>query len=105
MNVVLDRPLAEEVSEPRIYGPFPALLKGVDALGHQLEGETVLDDLSATDFTLRLGQPVDVGAELLVVIRLHGALVAVRSVISKVEQQAEGPSVVRASIVHSRFLS
>ena len=59
---------AERRAEPRIYGPFPVRVRGVDAEGARFSGEAALDDMSAADFNLCLPQRADVGRRLLAVI-------------------------------------
>jgi hypothetical protein len=90
---------------PRIYGPFPALLRGTDARGEQFQSEAELDDLSAADFNLRLRQPLEEGAKLFAVVRLHKAIVALRGIVLKAEPHGDGLWSLSVAIVHSRFLS
>jgi hypothetical protein len=91
---------------PRIYGPFMAIVRGVNAHGERFEIETAVDDLSATDCNLRLSQPVKAGAKLFVVARLHKALVAMHVIVLKSEAQEEDASWrLSVEIIHNRFLS
>ena len=90
---------------PRINGPFPALLRGVNARGEQFVSETELDDLSAVDFKLRLREPLEQGAKLFAVVRLYKALVAIQGIVLKAEPMEDGLSCLRVSILRNRFLS
>ena len=95
---------AAEHAEPRIYGPFPARVRGVDAGGARFEGEAALDEMSAGDFSLRLPQTSAVGRRLLVVIRLCRALVALRGVVLSAEPEPEGGCRLNVSVTRYRFL-
>jgi hypothetical protein len=91
---------------PRIYGPFSALVRGVNARGERFECETTLDDLSAADCNLRLAEPVPKDAKLFVVTRLYKALVAMHVLVIRAEQQEEsGLWCLSLAIIHNRFLS
>jgi hypothetical protein len=100
-----DRRHAGGRSEPRIYGPFPARVRGVDAGGARFQGEAALDEMSAGDFSLRLQQTSAVGRRLLVVIRLCSALVALRGVVLSAEPEPEGGCRLNVSVTRYRFLS
>lgn len=91
---------------PRIYGPFTALVRGVNAHGDRFECETALDDLSAVDCNLRLAEPMKTGAKLFVVTRLHKARVAIHVLVLKAEPSEEdGLWCLSVAIIHNRFLS
>lgn len=91
---------------PRIYGPFAATVRGTNALGVRFECETALDDLSASDCNLRLAEPVQAGAKLFVVTRLHKALVAMHVLVLKSElMEEDGQWCLSVQIIHNRFLS
>lgn len=62
--------LADRRSKPRIYDPFPALIKGLDRDGKLFEVKTVLDNLSFGGFHVRLMPCVETGAKLFLLIRL-----------------------------------
>jgi hypothetical protein len=107
---VLTRAVVEQNAQcdgaPRIYGPFPARVRGRDARGQQFESEAAVDDLSAADFNLRLRQQMEQGARLFTVARLHKALVAMRGIVLKAEPTADGLLwSLSIRIVHNRFLS
>ena len=96
---------AERRAEPRIYGPFPVRVRGVDAEGARFSGEAALDDMSAADFNLCLPQRADVGRRLLAVIRLCGAVVALSGVVRRAEPQGDGGCRLNVLVMRYRFLS
>lgn len=107
-RTIFSTPLAPYESQdaaPRISGPFAALVRGRDAGGERFEVETELDDLSASDCHLRLRQEVREGARLLVVARLHKALVAMHSIVLKAAQQDDGLWCLSLGIINNRFLT
>lgn len=61
---------ADRRSKPRIYDPFPTIVRGVDAYGEAFESETVLDNFGAGGLYLRLARRIERGTELDFVIRL-----------------------------------
>lgn len=95
---------AERRAEPRIYGPFPARVRGVDAGGARFNGEAALDDMSAADFNLCLPRRADVGRRLLVVIRLSGAVVALSGVVRLAEPHRDGGCRLNVRVTRYRFL-
>jgi hypothetical protein len=95
---------SEQAGEPRIYGPFPAVVKGVDARGERFKVSTVLDALTASDFCLRLRRLVNAGERLFVVVRIHRATVLLRGRVLQVESEDDGGCGLEVSITRSRFL-
>lgn len=89
---------------PRIYGPFPAVVKGVDALGRRFKTRAVVESLSAGDFRLHLRCLVKAGERLFVAARIHRAAVLLRGTVSRVELAAEGECGLEVAISRSRFL-
>ena len=92
-------------TEPRIYGPFPARVRGVDGGGARFRGEAELDGLSAGDFSLCLPHRAGVGRRLLVVFRLCRAQVALRGVVHRSEPHGDGGCRLGVTVTHYRFLS
>jgi len=91
---------------PRIYGPFTATVRGTNALGERFECETALDDLSASDCNLRMSEPIQAGAKLFLVTRLHKARVAMHVLVLKSElMEEDGLWCLSVEIIHNRFLS
>jgi hypothetical protein len=109
LESVFMRAVSETTAEydalPRICGPFPALVRGRNALGKQFESETTVDDLSALDLNLRLRQPVQADARLFAVVRLHRTLVAMHGIVLRAEPLGDGLWRFSIAIVHNRFLS
>lgn len=97
--------LTVERAAPRIRGPFPARVRGVDARGARFRGEAALDELSAGDFTMRLPHATAAGRRLFVVIRLCRALVALRGVVLSSEPEPRGGFSLNVSVTRYRFLS
>ncbi len=90
--------------EPRIYGLFPALVRGVDAAGEPFHVRTVLDNFSAGEFSLSLSKGVEVGGQLFVVAEIHAATVALHGTVSRLEPHADGGGRAVVSITHHRFV-
>lgn len=90
--------------EPRIYGLFPALVRGTDAAGKPFRVRTVLDNFSAGEFSLLFTKCVEVGAQLFVVAEIHDATVALHGTVARLEPQAEGDRRLFVSITHHRFV-
>jgi hypothetical protein len=65
----------ERRSKPRIYDLFRATVHGVDSSGEVFEADAVLDNLSAAGLYIQLGQCVDPGATLAIIVELSPALV------------------------------
>jgi len=60
----------ERRQAPRIDLPFPATVRGLDALGDRFEEQVVLGSLSARGLYLRLRRPVHIGARLFIYVKL-----------------------------------
>lgn len=90
--------------EPRIYGLFPALVRGVGADGEPFHVRTVLDNFSAGEFSLTLAGGVVVGGRLFVVAEIHAATVALHGTVSRHERHADGGSRAVVSVTHHRFI-
>lgn len=90
--------------EPRIYGLFPALVRGMGADGEPFHVRTVLDNFSAGEFSLSLSRGVEVGGQLFVVAEIHAATVALHGTVSRLEPHADGGSRAVVSITHHRFV-
>lgn len=93
----------ERRAEPRIKGPFPAVVLGTN--GHRGLGATVvLDDLSAGGFRMELPRRIERGETLLVVAQVSHALIALRGPVLRVEPLREGFRVAVA-VTRYRFFS
>jgi hypothetical protein len=91
-------------AEPRIFGLFPAQVRGVDSSGAQFHTQTLLDNFSATEFDLRLSHRVEAGEQLLVVADIHEATVALHGKVLRAEPQADGAHRITVAVTHHRFL-
>jgi hypothetical protein len=98
-----ERPAARP-AEPRLYGLFPAQVRGVDSSGATFHTRTTVDDFGATEFDLRLPRRVEAGARLLVVIDIHEATVALHGNVRRAEPQADGSHRMTVAVTHHRFL-
>jgi hypothetical protein len=94
----------EHRTGPRIYGLFPATIKGVDARGEEFETTTLLDNLSAGAFCLRLKQRVEVGVKLYVVAQIHNAVVELHGTVSRAESQPDQACGVTVTITSFKFI-
>ncbi|HLL74528.1 MAG TPA: hypothetical protein VK421_04635 [Pyrinomonadaceae bacterium] len=97
-------PAAGRDAEPRIYGLFPAQVRGVDSSGAQFHTQTLLDNFGATEFDLRLPRCVAAGSELLVVTDIHDATVALHGNVLRAERQEDGAYRLTVAVTHHRFL-
>ena len=98
--------------KPRIYKPFHAMVRGVNAGGEAFEASTVLDNMSSGGLYLRVEQNVMQGAGISVIIRLSTkkvdlipvANVAVEGVVVRNEAQPSGVYGLGISISNRRFV-
>lgn len=101
----------ERRRQERIYEPFPVMIRSVDASGEAFEIQTVLDNISASGFRVRLERHVKRGAKVFAIVRLSTSLpevpaprVAVRGVVLGVEPQDDGTWRVAVNFTSHRFL-
>jgi hypothetical protein len=97
-------PQARRDAEPRIYGLFPAQVRGVDSSGAQFHTQTLLDNFSAAEFDLRLSHHVETGEQLLVVADIHDATVALHGKVLRAEPLADSAYRLTVAVTHHRFL-
>ncbi len=118
--VVAPRPVDElsgvETSErrgwTRIRQPFRTDIDGRDPEGRAFHTTAVLDNISASGLFIRLGNPVEEGAELSFVIRLstlpeeHGVVprIAARGTVRRVEPQPDGKVGIGVIFTEQRFI-
>jgi PilZ domain len=99
-------------SKIRIQEPFPVTVRGVDRNGQEFLTETILDDVSAGGFYLRIPQHVEQGGKLFVVIQLSSEnackgitpRVAARGHVLRSEPKPDGRFGLAVEIRHHRFL-
>ena len=103
---------AERRGKPRIKGPFPAVVYGVDA-GHEVfQIETTIDNLSASGLYLRLRQRLEPGTTLFIITslstpgRFNAAVprLALHGVVLRAELTHSGACGVAVALSHHRFL-
>jgi hypothetical protein len=90
--------------ERRIYGLFPARVRGFDSSGVQFHARTLLDNFGAEEFDLRLSKRIEIGAQLLVVADIHEATVALHCNVVRADEQPDGAHRLTVSVTHHRFL-
>ena len=95
----------EPQGEPRIYGPFPAVAKGVDALGRRFKIKAALETLTASDFRLHLRRSVAVGGRICVAAKIYQATVILRGTVSRAEPGGDGGCGLEVAISRNRFLA
>jgi len=61
---------AQHWCHPRLYEPFPVMVRGVDANGKSFEINTVLDNMSAKGLYVRLKRQVRRGVKLFMIVQL-----------------------------------
>ncbi len=94
----------EREAELRIYGFFPALVRGVDASGERFQVHTLLDSFGASQLYLRLTRHVRVGERLFVLADIHEASIAVHGRVLRLEPQSDGTCDITVAIQHHRFI-
>ena len=98
--------------KPRIFEHFKATVHGMNADGEPFTDETVLENISATGLYVRLSQPVELGAELLVVSRLanpangrtSGPLLAISGNVIRLDEADGATCGVAVEFTFTRFL-
>jgi hypothetical protein len=98
------QPAQHVVEEPRIYGLFPAQVRGVDASGAPFHLQTLIDNFGAMEFDLRLACRVELGEQLLIIADIHEATVALHGTVLRVERLAGGSYRTAIAVTHHRFL-
>lgn len=91
-------------AEPRIYGLFPARVRGVDSSGATFEALTLIDSFSAAAFELRLHRRVEAGCHVLVIADIHDATIALHATVVRAEPLPRGAHLLTINVKHHRFL-
>jgi len=102
----------ERRSKPRIYDLFPATVHGVDSNGEVFETGVVLDNLSAAGLYIQLGQCIEPGATLAIIVELSPAAVNENStsrvvlygMVLRAELKPNDACGVAMTLTHHRFL-
>ena len=98
--------------ELRLYGPFPAKVRGVDAYGEKFKADAEVEVISIREVYLRLGRRVAAGTPLLIVTRFSKAwsdgvgapTIALRGVVSRVGAGQGSGDCVTVVVRRTRFL-
>jgi hypothetical protein len=102
----------ERRGKPRIHELFPVTVHGVDANGEAFEANGVLDNLSADGLYMKLGQCIDPGATLTIIIQFCPApingepppRVLLYGMVLRAELKPGGECGVAIKFTHHRFL-
>ena len=102
----------ERRSKPRIHELFPVTVHGVDANGEAFEANGALDNLSADGLYMKLGQCIDPGATLTIIIQFWPApinaevtpRVLLYGMVLRAELLRGGECGVAIKFTHHRFL-
>lgn len=111
MTSLHDTQAFERRRKPRIYNPFPAVVRGVDKDGNAFEVRTVLDNLSADGLYLRIMPVVKNGSRLTVTFELSSpsdevvsANVRVQSRVVRTDHTVGGSCGVAVTYTSPKFL-
>jgi hypothetical protein len=80
----------ERRAKPRIDGPFPVLVRCTNMNGESFETETVVDNLSAGGFHVRLEHRLDLSASLFALIRFGSIEIEAKGTVKRIEPQDDG---------------
>ena len=86
----------ERRCKPRIKGPFPIVVHGVDVVGDTFEIKTVIDNISAGGLYVKIGQRVEPGATLF----FHASLSSVERVVELAPRLLLHGVVLRSELTH-----
>lgn len=103
-NLPASAPPSARAAEPRVYGFFPARVRGVDAGGSPFQARTLIDNFGADEFELRLTRRVEPGRRLLVVADIHEATVALHCEVLCAAPGPDGSHLLTVAVKHHRFL-
>jgi hypothetical protein len=90
--------------EVRIYGPFPARVKGFNANGKRFVVDTVIENLSARDCCVCLAERVEPGKQLFIAARIDKAVVSLRGKVLHTFLRADGMWGVPVIFTRYRFV-
>ena|GEM_PF-1510815 len=100
-------PAAEPAAcdEPRIHGPFPARVRGLDASGVRFKVSTQLEDISAGHCNVRLDRAARRGGRLFITTQINRAVVTLRGTVLGVSPRPGGVHGASVKIVRRRFIT
>lgn len=90
---------------PSICGPFSAVALDVAACKQSLGVRTVVDNLSADSFCVRLAYRVEEGEKLLVITQVSQAVLILRGEVTRVEEQKDGTYSMAVRITQHQIFS
>ena len=95
----------------RLYGSFPATVRGVNDVGEAFEIGASIENIGAGGLYLRMAQKVSPGAKLFIITRITAASgaasaprVALRGIVLRAEPQPDGTCDVAVGVTSHRFL-
>jgi hypothetical protein len=100
----------EQASKWWVDGPYPAIVRGVDAYGEAFSDEADVEGISATDLLLRLRRRLVVDAQLFVVVHVGATphtlplCIALNGQIWRAESHGNGTYRIALKILRHRFL-
>ncbi|HZI17807.1 MAG TPA: hypothetical protein VEY09_04355 [Pyrinomonadaceae bacterium] len=97
-------PAGEACDEPRIYGPYPARVRGTGAGVGRFKADAALESLGVDGFRVRLGRRVEPGERLSVSARINRAVVSLCGTVISVSALADGAFDADAVIIRYRFV-
>ena len=97
-------PCASEENGPWIYGPFPAVVKGLDEGGRRFKAAAALESLCVGYCNVRVEGRPEPGARLSVATRINRAVVILRGTVVGVLALAGGARSVAVRITRYRFV-
>ena len=101
----IDPPPTDRRSQPRIYLPFAAKVRGRDSAGEIFKTETKIDSLSVNGLHVHLLVEPVIGSDMLVAIRLSPAgTIAVRGKVLRCEPETDGTWGVALTFSHYRLI-
>ena len=95
----------------RLYGSFPATVRGLNDVGEAFEIDASLENIGAGGLYLRMAREVSPGAKLFILTRLSAASgavgaprLALRGTVLRAELQPDGTCGVAVGLTSHRFL-
>jgi len=96
---------SERRASTRLYGSYPARVRGRDQAATRFESTTLVDNISAGGLFLQLNRPLWIGARLFVVVSVLGRTsVAALGTVVRTEPRAQGLNGVAVRFYRSRVL-
>lgn len=87
-----------------LSGPFPARVRGCDSSGKGFDIETVLKNLSASNFFIEIDRCIKAPEKLFIVTKVYRVTIALRGVVLRIDPVTEDTSRLEIRITSHRFL-